>query len=121
MLCLLERFDALQGKTGEAQAFAGEAKIIKESYNYTFFNKETAQYSNNTVTANLLSLCYGMVPEGYEDKVFNNIAHKTEKEFNGHVSTGLAGIQRLMRGLSEYGRADLAYKITTKREYPSGG
>lgn len=42
-------------------------------------------------------------------------------EFNGHVSTGLVGIQWLMRGLSDSGRADLAFKIATNRDYPSWG
>lgn len=121
MLYLLERFAALQGKTDEAKAFADEAVIIKDAYNRKFFHAETARYSNNTVTANLLSLCYGLVPEGYEDRVFANIEEKTLTEFNGHVSTGLVGIQWLMRGLSNYGRADLAYRIATNRDYPSWG
>ncbi|GHT69380.1 alpha-rhamnosidase [Bacteroidia bacterium] len=121
ILSLLEHFASLQGKTGDAQAFANEAAAVKEAYNKKFFNAETAQYSNNTVTANLLSLCYGMTPEGTEDKVFANIVNKTENDFNSHVSTGLVGIQWLMRGLSEHGRADLAYKIATNRDYPSWG
>ncbi len=121
MLCLLERFARLQGKTDEANTFVNEAAIIREAYNKKFFNAGTAQYSNNTVTANLLSLCYGMVPEGFEKKVFANIVDKTMSEFNGHVSTGLVGIQWLMRGLSDYGRADIAYKIATNRDYPSWG
>jgi alpha-L-rhamnosidase len=121
ILSLLEHFATLQGKTEDAQAFATEAVAVKEAYNKKFFNVETAQYSNNTVTANLLSLCYGMVPVGMEDKVFANIVNKTENDFNSHVSTGLVGIQWLMRGLSEHGRADLAYKIATNRDYPSWG
>jgi alpha-L-rhamnosidase len=121
MLYLLQRFATLQGKTGETKAFAEEAVLVKEAYNRKFFNAETAQYDNNTVTANLLSLCYGLVPEGYEDRVFANIEEKTLTEFNGHVSTGLVGIQWLMRGLSDYGRTDLAYRIATNRDYPSWG
>jgi alpha-L-rhamnosidase len=121
MLYLLQRFAELQGKTGDAKVFAEEAAVIKDAYNRKFFNAETAQYSNNTVTANLLSLCYGLVPEGYENRVFANIEEKTLAEFNGHVSTGLVGIQWLMRGLSDYGRADLAYRIATNRDYPSWG
>ena len=84
-------------------------------------NVETAQYSNNTVTANILSLSFGMVPEGYEEKVFANIEKKTLDEFDGHVSTGLVGIQFLMRGLSKYGRSDIAFRIATNRDYPSWG
>jgi alpha-L-rhamnosidase len=121
MLFLLERFANMLNKPADAKAFADEAIVVKNAYNEKFFNSETAQYSNNTVTANLLSLCYGMVPDGYADKVFKNITDKTEKDFNGHVSTGLVGIQWLMRGLSDRGRADLAFRIVTNRDYPSWG
>ncbi len=121
MLYLMENFARIQEKTEDAEAFAKEAATIKKAYNDRFFNEETAQYSNNTVTANLLSLCFGMVPVGYEYKVFDNIVDKTANEFNGHVSTGLIGIQWLMRGLTQYGRPDLALKIATNRDYPSWG
>jgi alpha-L-rhamnosidase len=121
MLFLLERFANLLNNPADAKAFADEADVVKNAYNDKYFDKETAQYSNNTVTANLLSLCYGMVPDGFADKVFQNIVDKTEKEFDGHVSTGLVGIQWLMRGLSERGRADLAFRIATNRDYPSWG
>jgi alpha-L-rhamnosidase len=121
ILKLMERFAVLQDKPDDAKAFAEEAVVAKEAYNTKFFNRETAQYSNNTVTANLLSLSYGMVPEGFENKVFENIVNKTEKDFHSHVSVGLIGMQWLMRGLSDYGRADLAYKIATNRDYPSWG
>ncbi len=121
MLSLLERFANLLGKPGDAKSFADEALAVKNAYNDKFFDKNTAQYDNNTVTANLLSLCYGMVPDDYSDKVFQNIVDKTEKDFNSHVSTGLVGIQWLMRGLSDHGRADLAFRIATNRDYPSWG
>ena len=121
MLFLLERFAKLLNKPDEAKAFAEEAVAVKNAYNEKFFNRETAQYSNNTVTANLLSLCFGMVPDGYGEMVFQNIVDKTEKEFDSHVSAGLVGIQWLMRGLSDHGRADLAFRIATNRTYPSWG
>lgn len=121
MLCLLERFANVLGKSDDAKAFAQEAVVVKDAYNNKFLNKETGQYSNNTVTANLLSLSYGMVPDQYKDKVFKNIVDKTVNEFGGHVSTGLVGIQWLMRGLTDYGNVDLAFKIATNRTYPSWG
>ena len=121
MLTLLERFAALQGKTDDARAFAQEAAQVKKAYNKKFFNPETAQYSNGTVTANVLSLSYGLVPAEEEKRVFDNIIQKTEGEFKKHISVGLVGAQWLMRGLSDYGRADLAYTIATNRDYPSWG
>jgi alpha-L-rhamnosidase len=62
-----------------------------------------------------------MVPEEYTGKVFQNIVDKTEKDFNSHVSTGLVGMEWLMRGLTINGRADLAYRIVTNLDYPGWG
>jgi alpha-L-rhamnosidase len=121
MLTLLERFAGLLERPDEAAAFAREADVIRDAFNEKYFNKETNQYSNNTVTANLLPLCYGMVAENDREGVFGNIVDKTVNEFDGHVSTGLVGIQWLMRGLSMHGRADIALKIATNRTYPSWG
>lgn len=81
----------------------------------------TPQFGDNTVTGNILSLRLGLVPEGYEGKVFQNIVDKTVGEFDGHVSVGVLGIQHLMRGLTEHGAQDLAYKIATNETYPSWG
>ena len=121
MLRLLEKFALLQEISDEASDFSNQAALVKEAYNIRFFNEETAQYSNNTVTANILSLRFGLVPEGYEERVFTNIVDKTMNEFDGHVSTGLVGIQWLMRVLTDYGRGDIAYTIATNRDYPSWG
>ncbi len=114
-------FAKICGKEQDIQGYKELAAKMKEAYNAKYFNKEKAQYDNNTVTANLLSLRLGLVPEGYEAKVFENIVKKTNEEFNGHVSTGVLGIQHLMRGLTEYGRLDMAYKLLTNEDYPSWG
>jgi alpha-L-rhamnosidase len=117
----MSRFAELNNEPTDAKSYLELGAKIKDAYNAKFFNKETAQYDNNTVTANILSLQLGLVPEGYEQKVFNNIVVKTETEFDGHVSVGVLGIQHLMRGLTQYDRADLAYRIVTNETYPSWG
>jgi alpha-L-rhamnosidase len=121
MMVLMVRFARITGQPEEAQTFVDEANRIKTAFNEKYLDKKEGRYANNTVTANILPLCFGMVPEEYRDLVFKNIADKTEGEFKSHVSTGLVGIQWLMRGLSDYGRADLAYTIVTNKDYPSWG
>lgn len=118
---LMERFATLLDKSADAAYFADLSAKMKTAFNDRFLNKEDQYYSNNTVTANMMALWYGMVPEEYRQGVFDNVVKKTEGEFNSHVSTGLIGIQWLMRGLSEYGRPDLAFRIATNRDYPSWG
>jgi alpha-L-rhamnosidase len=121
MMTLMERFAGILEKPADAAGFAAEAEAVKQAFNEKFLNRETGQYSNNTVTANLLPLCFGMTPDTCREKVFGNIAERTEGEYNSHVSTGLVGIQWLMRGLSGNGRSDLAFRIATNRDYPSWG
>lgn len=121
ILQLMEKFARLNELETDAKEYADLALKMKDAYNKKFFNSDLAQYDNNTVTANLLSLRLGLVPEGYEDKVFANVATKTEINCKGHVSAGVLGIQHLMRGLTEYGGLELAYKIATNDTYPSWG
>lgn len=121
LLNLMADFASVSGNQQDIPEFKNMAAKIKEAYNNKYFNADSAKYDNNTVTANILSLRLGLVPEGYEQKVFDNVVKKTEVDFNGHVSTGVLGIQQLMRGLTQFGNVDLAYKIATNDTYPSWG
>ncbi|MDR2956302.1 MAG: glycoside hydrolase family 78 protein [Prevotella sp.] len=121
LLNLMSKYAAMNGYSSDQREFDDLALKMKNAYNEKYLNKTTGQYGNNTVTANILSLMMGLTPPEYEEKVFANVIEKTKGEFNSHVSTGLVGIQYLMRGLTKYGRADLAYKIATNRTYPSWG
>jgi alpha-L-rhamnosidase len=121
ILQLMSRFAEINDAPADAAEYLALATRIKEAYNRRYFDPATARYDNNTVTANILSLQLGLVPEGYEQKVFDNIVEKTETDFDGHVSTGVLGIQHLMRGLTEHNRLDLAYRIVTNESYPSWG
>lgn len=121
ILQLMQKFAVMNQLPEDAAQYAELAGKVKDAYNKKFFSAETAQYDNNTVTANLLSLQLGLVPEGYEEKVFANIVEKTEVDCKGHVSAGVLGIQHLMRGLTQHGNLELAYKIVTNETYPSWG
>jgi alpha-L-rhamnosidase len=117
----MKGYAVIAGCPDDTTEYAELAANIKDAYNKKFFDPETGRYDNNTVTANILSLRLGLVPEGYEQKVVDNIVEKTNVDFGGHVSTGVLGIQHLMRGLTETGNLDLAYKILTNETYPSWG
>jgi len=121
ILGLMKKFALLNGANDDALEYDTLATKIREAYNNKFFDYETAQYDNNTVTANILSLRLGLVPDGYERKVFANIVEKTLNDCKGHVSVGVLGIQHFMRTLTEYGNLELAYGIVTNTDYPSWG
>lgn len=121
MLYLMQRFAGILNKPADQQKFSEMAKATKDAFNQKFLNKTTGQYDNNTVTANLLPLYFNMVPSKYEKQVFNNIVNKILVTENGHISTGVIGTQWLMRGLTDYGRPDVAFRIASNSDYPSWG
>jgi len=121
-LCnIMKGFAIRLGKNDDADFFQREFDTITAIYNSRYLDTLTGNYANGTVTANILPLWFGMVPSKLEDKVFANIINKTTNDFGGHVSTGVVGIQQLMRTLTHYGRADLALHLATDTTYPSWG
>ncbi|MBQ4398289.1 MAG: family 78 glycoside hydrolase catalytic domain [Bacteroidales bacterium] len=117
----MAKFAEILGFDEDVAFFQKEITTSTIAFNDKYFNRVTGVYANNTVTANILPLWFGMVPKGLEDKVMENIVDKTENECGGHVSTGVVGIQQLMRCLTEYGHGDLAFKIASNDTYPSWG
>ncbi len=109
------------GLYDDREFFSSVRDSINEAYNAKYRNNTHYYYGHNTVTDNLLPLAFGMVPFEIEDMVFDNIVKKTEQDFGGHVSTGVVGIQHLMRTLTNHGRGDLALHIATDTTYPSWG
>ena len=117
----MAKFAEILGFDEDMAFFQQEITTSTIAFNDKYFNRVTGVYANNTVTANILPLWFGMVPKGLEDKVMNSIVDKTRNECGGHVSTGVIGIQQLMRCLTEYGHGDLALKIASNDTYPSWG
>ena len=101
--------------------FNNEIEASTAAFNEKYLDYTQCHYANNTVTANILPLWFGMAPKDLQRQVFASIVDKTENECDGHVSTGVVGIQQLMRCLTEFGRGDLALKIAGNDTYPSWG
>jgi len=118
---ILACFAELLGRTDDIALWQEDIAFVTRANNARYLDTTTGRYDHNTVTANILPLAFGMVPDGMETKVFANIVDKTENEFGGHVSTGVVGIQHLMRTLTEHGRGDLALRLATNTTYPSWG
>jgi alpha-L-rhamnosidase len=121
LLILMTKFATMLNKTNDVAEYNALGERIKTAFNNKYFNQNKGSYSNNTVTANLLPLYFGMVPEQYRQQVFSSITDKIVKENNSHISTGVIGTQWLMRGLTDNGKADIAYTLASNKDYPSWG
>jgi alpha-L-rhamnosidase len=119
-LGLMKQYAERLGYTSDVRNFESIAQRVLTAFNKKFYNAGSKSYANNTVTANLLPLSFGMVPKEDKAAVFANIRARL-KDFNDHINSGIIGGMWLMRGLSDNGAADLAYKLTTNTTYPSWG
>jgi len=121
LLSYMQRFAKLTGNDADIKEYELLAENMKKAFHSKFYNPLQYGYSNNTITANLLPLYFGICPDSLKEKVFANIYHKIRVESNDHISTGLIGTQYLMRGLTEYDNTNLAFKLASNTTYPSYG
>lgn len=135
MLQLMQRFALLQNMTKDAEKWSALETKMKEAFNKRFLHiKENTSpakghtlfpdsifYDNNTVTANILPLAFNIVPDEYKKEVVKNVVKTILTTNNGHISTGVIGVQWLLRELSRQGFADIAYLLATNTTYPSWG
>lgn len=134
-LQLLEEFANLQNLSEEAAMWKAKREDMAQAFNKKFLNikrgtsprpghvlyPDSVFYGNNTATANLLPLAFGLVPEDCKEDVIKNIVENIIIKNKEHVSCGVIGISWLMRTLSDNGFADVAYLLATQKTYPSWG
>lgn len=132
---LLEKFATLQGLSDEAKEWAGRRDEMKKAFNKRFLTlkkgtspvpghplyPDSIYYGNNTATANLLALAFGIAPDSIKDEVTKNIVENIIIKNKEKVSCGVIGISWLLRTLSDNGYADVAYLLATNKTYPSWG
>ncbi len=121
LLSYMQRFAALTDNKADSKYYGDLGDSIRTAFQTKFFDPQKKQYGNNTITSNLLPLYFGICPDSLKATVFEKIRYKIHVESHDHVSTGVIGSSWLMRGLTEYGYADLAYILASNKSYPSYG
>ena len=120
-LKLMQKFALLLGKKQDAAEYSRTADEMKVAFNRKFLDQTEVKYSNNTCTANILSLAFDLVPAEYRNRIVDNLLQKILGENASHVGNGLIGGQWLMRTLTATGHADVAYALASQSSYPSWG
>lgn len=115
----------LLNKTADAKSLRAEAVRIKDAFNKEFYDTERHVYRDATAgyrqTHNVLALAFGLVPDGSEQLVADNLAKDIQEVRDDHLWTGVLGTKYLLPMLTKYGHGDLAYTVATQTDYPSWG
>ena len=102
-------------EAADYQALSGKIKAaVAEEY----FNPDGSFKIEGTQTACVLSLFFGIYPEGGREKVLEQLKARLEAK-NWHLDTGFCGTPFLCRALSDNGENQIAYTLFLQKDYPS--
>ncbi|MBQ0016136.1 MAG: family 78 glycoside hydrolase catalytic domain [Bacteroidales bacterium] len=126
---LLAEYAPLVGHSSDVERWQRTADTMTEAFNHRYLvvhqtadsTIDSVYYGNNTVTANVLPLAFGMVPEQYVDQVRRSIINKIVNDNGSHVSCGVIGMSWIQRELSRMGQGSLAYRLASNTTWPSYG
>lgn len=112
------RFAELTGR--DAAPYLEKAEQIKEYINKRWFDPQTNIYANGSQCAQGIALYMGIVPEGHEQAVADNLARMIE-ENDGLLEFGSMGSRCVLQVLTDYGHVQTAYDMAVKKTCPSWG
>ena len=105
-------------KPDDEEKYSKLAKNILKKYNDKFFDEETGLYTDHSQLAQVIPLLFGMVPEGKEKLVEDQLINIITRKNNSHLNTGFIGTPLLFKLLTELGYSDLAYTMATVEDQP---
>ncbi len=117
---IVSQIAALLGKQEEAATYGKLAESIRTAFNREFLNQQTNQYAGGTQTAMACALYQGLADPANVAAVASNLVANVERRDN-HLDCGILGTKYLLHALTDNGRADVAYKVTTQTTAPSWG
>ncbi|WP_296615787.1 alpha-L-rhamnosidase [Sphingomonas sp.] len=123
---LLAKSSVVIGNRADADRYSALAADIRRAYNARYWDAANGWYrtidkgvaKQPTQTQNILPLAFGMVPAGEEQRVADAIAADVDAR---GLRAGVFGTRYLLDILSDYGHADLAYRVAIRTDEPSWG
>lgn len=106
------------GYEADQKEYQALCQKIKGAFLEEYFNQDGTLRIPVTQTACVLSLFFGLYPEGKKDMVLNALKERIAAR-NNHLDTGFCGTPFLCRALSDNGANELAYTLFLNDDYPS--
>lgn len=111
----------IAGIMGDSPApYIEEMNRTKDVINTRFFDKDKALYAGETQAAQGIALYWDVVPEGFAQKVADNLNDMIVSA-GYDTNFGLLGCKSVLRMLTKYGHLDTAYRIATRTDAHSWG
>lgn len=118
----MARLSQLIGKNDDATRFTKMADESAAAWAKAFLDKDSGKVGGGEQSEQVLALGFGAAPEAAQKAVFENlVANLTAPEDGPRLTTGIFATRFLLDELTERGRPDLAFKLATRKTFPSWG
>lgn len=115
---VLGRAAEILGKPDEAKRYLRQAETIRASFNRRFLDATSGRYAPDSQTAQAMPLWLGMVPPESNARVVERLVENILQTRRGHVSAGMLGTGPLVHALLDARRADVAWTMLSREDYP---
>lgn len=111
----------LLGRSDYAVRHAGLAEAVRSAYFEQVLPPAPDRYEALTQAGLAAALELGIFPDGDRAAAERALVRKVESTQGPHVTAGIFGTKFVLTALSGAGRADLAFELVARREYPGWG
>lgn len=118
---IVARIAEILGREHEGREYRALCRRIAAAFNARFLNPATGEYGNGSQFSQAWPLSLEIVPAASRKAVLDQLVHDIMVTHHGHLTTGFIGTRYLLDALTREGRADVAYTIATRRDYPGWG
>ena len=116
-LTIIEHAATLLGYKEDAGLFKKNRVAVKQAFIDHFYDSQKKTFGSQT--ANSMALDFGLVPSGDDKAVSDQIVMTSVEDLDGFLNTGIFGLSRIFKALSQNGNEKTAYDILTKKGYNS--
>jgi alpha-L-rhamnosidase len=118
---LASRLAALLGRRDDANRYRDLASAVAAAYRDKVLGSGPGRYEGMTQAGLAIALGLGLIPEADRAEAFEALVAKVSAAGAPGLTTGIFGTKFLLDVLSRRGRADLAWALVDRKDFPGWG
>ncbi len=114
----LEQIARQLGEETDARNFRERYERLRETVHQRFYHPDEKTYATGSQIDMVYPMLVGVTPDSLRQVVRDKLMERTERVYDGHLSTGLVGVPVLTEWAVQQHEADWMYAMLKKHGYP---
>ncbi|MDY9918468.1 MAG: family 78 glycoside hydrolase catalytic domain [Proteiniphilum sp.] len=114
----MKNIAGILGKTEDAKYYSEKRDQLNRIIHDTFFDGEQGLYATGSQIDMIFPMLAGATPEELREELTGTLIKRTNREYGGHLNTGLVGIPVMIEWAAVADQPDFIYSMLKKKTYP---